>query len=59
MNVENSLFEKDNDKALAEADARALADIKAGRVVENDKVIQWLKTWGTENEGPPPAEWFK
>lgn len=31
-----------------------LADAVAGRVVEHDKVAQWLAQWGTEDEGEPP-----
>lgn len=45
----------------AEADARSLADaeadIAAGRVVSHKDVVEWLKTWGTPQEGPPPAKW--
>ena len=37
-----------------EAVARGLADAVAGRVVEHDKVAQWLTRWGTEDEGEPP-----
>lgn len=58
MNVERDLFEM-SPEAEAAADARALADIEAGRFVSHDKVVAWLKTWGTPDEGPPPAEWFK
>jgi hypothetical protein len=40
--------------ALPYADARRLAaaeaDIAAGRVVPNSKVIDWLKTWGRRTE---------
>lgn len=31
-----------------------LEDIRMGRVVDGDKVHAWLKSWGTENELPPP-----
>ena len=41
------------------SDRRALADIAAGRVVPHEEVVKWLRTWGTPEEGPPPAEWFK
>ncbi len=32
----------------------ALADIKAGRVVDGEKVLEWLDTWGSDNEQAPP-----
>lgn len=40
-----------------ELDAReqkAMADIDAGRFVTHEAVLRWLKSWGTENELPPP-----
>ena len=58
MNVERDLFQM-SPAAEAEADARAEADIAAGRVVPHEKVVAWLKTWGTPEEGPPPSEWFR
>jgi len=33
---------------------RGLADAMAGRVMDHDKVVQWLTQWGTEDEGEPP-----
>ena len=41
------------------ADAEALADIVAGRIVPHVQVEAWLKTWGTPDEKPAPAHWFK
>ena len=41
----------------AELDAReqkAMADIDAGRIITHEAVVRWLKSWGTENELPPP-----
>jgi predicted transcriptional regulator len=58
MNVERDIFQM-SPEAEAEADRRALEDIKAGRGVPHEKVVAWLKTWGTPEAGPPPAEWFK
>ena len=40
-----------------ELDAReqtAMADIDAGRFITHEAVVRWLKSWGTENELPPP-----
>jgi len=44
-----------DDIALAEAEA----DIRAGRVVPHAEVADWLKSWGTAEEAPPPAPWLK
>lgn len=32
-----------------------LADIAAGRSLDHETVAAWLKTWGTDREGPPPT----
>ena len=32
----------------------ALDSIKAGRVVPANKVFQWMRSWGTDNELPRP-----
>ena len=34
---------------------RGLADLKAGRVIDNDEMMRWLDSWGSDNELPPPA----
>jgi len=31
-----------------------LDDYEAGKWVDGDKVIEWLRSWGTEDELPPP-----
>jgi predicted transcriptional regulator len=58
MSAEVSIFADDE-----EADARrydqALADIEAGRLIPNDEICAWLETWGTPDEKPAPASWFK
>lgn len=33
----------------------ALADMQAGRVMDGEAVMQWLESWGTPEEGAPPA----
>ena len=38
------------DSAWAEGEA----DAKAGRVVPHEAVKAWLKSWGTDDELPPP-----
>lgn len=37
----------------AEVEA-GFADIEAGRTVPHEKVADWLRSWGTESELPPP-----
>lgn len=59
MNIERGIFEEEDEEAEAASIARARADVAAGRVVPHAEVAKWLKTWGTPEEGPPPAEWFK
>jgi predicted transcriptional regulator len=36
---------------------RAEEDIAAGRLVPHEEVAKWLRTWGTPDEKPMPAEW--
>jgi antitoxin component of MazEF toxin-antitoxin module len=31
-----------------------LADLEAGRKVSNERVVEWLDSWGAENEIPAP-----
>lgn len=33
---------------------QGLADIKSGRFVEDQRVADWLDSWGTDAESPPP-----
>ena len=49
-----SIFETIDEEAEAQAIARARADIAAGRLVPHDKVVEWLRSWGTPNELPCP-----
>ncbi len=59
MTPEPSIFDQVDDESEAAADAEGLADIAAGRVVPHTEVAAWLKTWGTPDEKPAPASWFK
>jgi predicted transcriptional regulator len=36
------------------ADAEAMADYRAGRVVSHKAVMAWIKSWGTRSELPSP-----
>jgi len=47
------------DDTLDPREAMAEADILAGRVVPNAKVIDWLKTWGRPERSPAPYSWRK
>jgi predicted transcriptional regulator len=51
---EPAIFE-DQDAALeSAADAEGLADLAAGRVVKDEAMKAWLRSWGTPDELPPP-----
>jgi predicted transcriptional regulator len=32
----------------------ALADCEAGNLIDGDKVMEWLESWGTKDEKDPP-----
>ena len=54
--TERAIFE-DHDAALeAAADAEGLADLEAGRIVDNDSMKAWLQSWGKPGELPPPRK---
>jgi predicted transcriptional regulator len=48
------LFGEDELREVEEAIEQGLADADAGRVVPHEEVERWLRSWGTENELPPP-----
>jgi predicted transcriptional regulator len=35
-------------------DARAEEDVKAGRLISNEAVKKWLKSWGSDKPLPRP-----
>ncbi len=51
---EPSLFDEIDDDAEAAADARAEADIAAGRVISHEAMKRWLLSWGAPDEKPAP-----
>jgi len=57
--LEDSIFDTVDEEALERATLEGEADADAGRVIPHEEVARWLATWGTPEEGPPPAEWFK
>jgi predicted transcriptional regulator len=53
---EPTLFDQVDEAAETEADARAEADVAAGRTVSHKAMREWLLSWGTSDEKPPPAD---
>jgi predicted transcriptional regulator len=51
---EPSVLEMDAE-AEAAADAEAIADYEAGRTISHQAMRDWLLSWGTSDELPPPA----
>ena len=54
MKPEDALFHTSDAAAEAEADARAEADVAAGRVISHDAVRTWLTSLATANPLPRP-----
>jgi antitoxin component of MazEF toxin-antitoxin module len=50
---ESAMEEGYEEWALAEIQA-GLAEAEAGQTVPHEKVVEWLRSWGTEHELPPP-----
>lgn len=48
MTREKSLFDDSDPAAEAASDARAEADVKAGRLISHDAVKRWIGSWGTD-----------
>ena len=53
--VREYLVKEERKSRMLEDTREALADIKAGRVVDGADVIDWLDSWGRDNEKTPPA----
>lgn len=32
-----------------------MVDIEAGRVIDGERVMEWVDSWGTDNEQEPPS----
>jgi predicted transcriptional regulator len=54
MTREKSLFDDHDPEAEAVADARAEADVRAGRLISHDAVKRWIESWGTAKPLPRP-----
>ena len=53
--VREYLVKEERKSRMLEDTREALADIKAGRVVDGADVIDWLDSWGEDHEETPPA----
>lgn len=49
-----SPFEEIDEETEERRIAEAEADIAAGRVISNEAVMRWIKSWGTPDELPAP-----
>jgi predicted transcriptional regulator len=47
-----NIFEEPDQAAIAASDARARADLAAGRYYDHATVARWLKTWGAPQQKP-------
>ena len=54
MTRERSLFDQSDPAAEAEADARAEADVREGRLISHAAVKRWIKSWGSARPLPRP-----
>ncbi len=52
--LEPSLFDDLDDASELAADARAEADVAAGRLVSHEAVSRWLESWGDGAPAPRP-----
>lgn len=54
MALENALFDTSDLAVEAEADARADADVRNGRLISHNAVRRWLSSWGLMELLPRP-----
>lgn len=54
--VKEYLAKEDRKEQIRKETMEALADIKAGRVANGDAVIEWLGSWGAQQEKEPPKK---
>ena len=54
MIPEPAIFDEIDEDAEEAADAGALADVEAGRVISHEAMKAWLLSWGTPDKLPPP-----
>lgn len=51
---DGALFDFEEAVELDDRERQAMADIAAGRFVNHEAVIRWVKPWGTEDPSPRP-----
>jgi predicted transcriptional regulator len=54
MDPKPTLFESVDPAAEAAADARAEADVAAGRLISHEAVKRWVASWGSDAPLPRP-----
>ncbi len=56
MKPDKTIFDDlgDDPATEAAADARAEADVRAGRLISHDGMTRWFKSWGTGKRAPKP-----
>lgn len=54
MARERALFDESDPATEAEADARAEADVRNGRLISHEAVKRWLRSIGTDEPLPRP-----
>jgi predicted transcriptional regulator len=59
MNVERGKFPLSQEEADAASEARARADVAAGRFTPHAEVAQWLAKWKDGDTSPAPRPWLK
>lgn len=52
--VRNYVEQAEKEAQRLEQTLEGLEDLKAGRVVEGQEVMDWIESWGTPGEKEPP-----
>jgi predicted transcriptional regulator len=52
--VKEYLAKQEREARMVEETREALADIRAGRVIDSTDIIDWLDSWGSDDEKTPP-----
>ncbi len=52
--IKEFIERKNNDEKRWSETMEAIASVKAGKVVPEEDVNEWLESWGSENEFKPP-----
>jgi len=52
--VRNYIEQAEKETQMLEQTLEGVEDLKAGRVVEGQAVMEWIESWGTSTEKRPP-----